>query len=157
MAVRPRSGLSASSRTRSVRNLRIAVIGTGGRAQAHLATISRLHDVYALAAVCDVDPERAREVGARFGVPAYTDVVMMLERERPEVALIVVPPDGHHVLTVPCAERGVALSVDSTFATPFVQRPLDLGADAVLHSATKFLSGHSDVVMGVVAPTVSVG
>ena len=40
------------------------------------------------------------------------------------------------------------LIVDNTFATPYLQRPLDLGADIVMHSATKYLGGHSDVVMG---------
>ncbi len=40
------------------------------------------------------------------------------------------------------------LVVDNTFATPYLQRPLDLGADIVMHSATKYLGGHSDVVMG---------
>ncbi|MGA1225937.1 MAG: cystathionine gamma-synthase [Tamlana sp.] len=44
----------------------------------------------------------------------------------------------HHVL----------LAVDNTFATPYLQKPLDLGADIVMHSATKYLGGHSDVVMG---------
>ena len=39
-------------------------------------------------------------------------------------------------------------AVDNTFATPYLQRPLDLGADIVMHSATKYLGGHSDVVMG---------
>ncbi|MEN8248590.1 MAG: cystathionine gamma-synthase [Bacteroidota bacterium] len=42
------------------------------------------------------------------------------------------------------------LAVDNTFATPFLQNPLDLGADIVMHSATKYLGGHSDVVMGAV-------
>ncbi|NUQ75633.1 MAG: cystathionine gamma-synthase [Polyangiaceae bacterium] len=45
---------------------------------------------------------------------------------------------------------GVPLIVDNTFATPVLQRPLDLGATAVLHSATKYLNGHSDVVGGAV-------
>ncbi|WP_298528620.1 cystathionine gamma-synthase [uncultured Christiangramia sp.] len=40
------------------------------------------------------------------------------------------------------------LAVDNTFATPYLQRPLELGADIVMHSATKYLGGHSDVVMG---------
>ncbi|MDG2370417.1 MAG: cystathionine gamma-synthase [Flavobacteriales bacterium] len=40
------------------------------------------------------------------------------------------------------------VGVDNTFATPYLQRPLDLGADVVMHSVTKFLGGHSDVVMG---------
>lgn len=46
---------------------------------------------------------------------------------------------------------GALVAVDNTFATPLLQRPLALGADLVVHSATKFLSGHSDVVLGVVA------
>ncbi len=43
---------------------------------------------------------------------------------------------------------GAMLCVDNTFATPFLQSPLDLGADIVMHSVTKYLGGHSDVVMG---------
>ena len=43
---------------------------------------------------------------------------------------------------------GASVVVDNTFATPLLQRPLELGADIVLHSVTKFLAGHSDVVMG---------
>ena len=42
----------------------------------------------------------------------------------------------------------ILLAVDNTFATPYLQTPLDLGADIVMHSATKYLGGHSDVVMG---------
>ena len=44
--------------------------------------------------------------------------------------------------------NNVLLAVDNTFATPYLQQPLDLGADLVMHSATKYLGGHSDVVMG---------
>ncbi|MDC7994838.1 cystathionine gamma-synthase [Altibacter sp. HG106] len=51
-----------------------------------------------------------------------------------------------------CAEvakkHEVLLAVDNTFATPYLQQPLDLGADIIMHSATKYLGGHSDVVMG---------
>jgi cystathionine beta-lyase len=45
-------------------------------------------------------------------------------------------------------KHGVLLGVDNTFATPFLQQPLELGADIVMHSATKYLGGHSDVVLG---------
>ncbi|WP_298997245.1 cystathionine gamma-synthase [uncultured Tenacibaculum sp.] len=46
-------------------------------------------------------------------------------------------------------KRGdVLVAVDNTFATPYLQRPLDLGVDIVMHSATKYLGGHSDLVMG---------
>ncbi|WP_114751203.1 cystathionine gamma-synthase [Pleomorphovibrio marinus] len=47
-------------------------------------------------------------------------------------------------------EKGLLLAVDNTFATPFLQNPLDLGADIVMHSVTKYLAGHSDVVMGAI-------
>ncbi|HEX8582351.1 MAG TPA: cystathionine gamma-synthase, partial [Acidimicrobiales bacterium] len=48
-------------------------------------------------------------------------------------------------------ERGARCVVDNTFATPYLQRPLELGADVVVHSTTKYLGGHSDVVGGFVA------
>ena len=45
-------------------------------------------------------------------------------------------------------KHNILLAVDNTFATPFLQNPLDLGADIVMHSVTKYLAGHSDVIMG---------
>jgi cystathionine gamma-synthase len=53
-------------------------------------------------------------------------------------------------LSAAAHERGAAVIVDSTFATPLRQRPLELGADLVLHSATKFIGGHSDLLLGLV-------
>ena len=50
--------------------------------------------------------------------------------------------DGAHA-------AGAAVAVDATFATPLLQRPLELGADAVIHSATKYISGHSDLMLGI--------
>jgi cystathionine gamma-lyase len=47
-----------------------------------------------------------------------------------------------------CKAKGILLAVDNTFMTPYLQRPLDLGADVVAHSMTKYLNGHSDVVGG---------
>jgi cystathionine beta-lyase/cystathionine gamma-synthase len=49
--------------------------------------------------------------------------------------------------------RGVPVAVDNTFASPYVQRPIEFGADLVVHSTTKFLNGHSDSVGGVVVAT----
>lgn len=45
-------------------------------------------------------------------------------------------------------KHNILFAVDNTFATPYLQKPLDLGADIVMHSATKYLSGHSDVIAG---------
>lgn len=56
-----------------------------------------------------------------------------------------------HAVSETAREAGALVVVDNTFATPFLQQPLTLGADAVLHSATKYLGGHSDVIGGLVA------
>jgi len=47
-----------------------------------------------------------------------------------------------------CKTNNILLTVDNTFASPYLQNPLDLGADIVMHSVTKYIAGHSDVVMG---------
>jgi len=47
--------------------------------------------------------------------------------------------------------EGIWLAVDNTFASPYLQNPLDFGADIVMHSGTKYLGGHSDVVIGLIA------
>ncbi|RNI31376.1 cystathionine gamma-synthase [Rufibacter latericius] len=49
-----------------------------------------------------------------------------------------------------CKRRNLLLVVDNTFSTPYLQTPLDLGADIVMHSLTKYMAGHSDVVMGAI-------
>ncbi len=49
-----------------------------------------------------------------------------------------------------CRQHGILLAVDNTFATPYFQQPLALGADVVVHSTTKYINGHSDVVGGAV-------
>lgn len=51
-------------------------------------------------------------------------------------------------LSIIAKKHGIIMVVDNTFASPYLQNPLDLGADIVMHSVTKYISGHSDVVMG---------
>jgi methionine-gamma-lyase len=76
---------------------------------------------------------------------------------RPETALVVIETPGNPTLGLIDIEdvvrqaRGVSVLVDSTLATPVLQRPFGQGAALVLHSATKFLGGHGDVVAGVIA------
>ena len=54
--------------------------------------------------------------------------------------------------------KDILVAVDNTFATPYIQKPLDLGADIVMHSATKYLGGHSDVIAGaLIAKDVELG
>jgi cystathionine gamma-synthase len=100
------------------------------------------------------------KVLTRFGL-AYdmvdqTDLDALERVLRPDTRLIWVETPTNPLLNVVdiegvVARRGEALvAVDNTFATPAIQRPLELGADAVVHSATKYLGGHSDVVGGAV-------
>jgi len=80
-------------------------------------------------------------------------------RERGPVALVWIETPTNPLLKIAdiraaaavAREAGALTVVDSTFATPFLQQPLALGADIVMHSATKYLGGHSDVVGGLVA------
>jgi cystathionine gamma-synthase len=100
------------------------------------------------------------KVLARFGL-AYdmvdqTDIGALERAVRDETALIWIETPSNpllHVVDVEAvvARKGAAIvAVDNTFATPAVQRPLELGADAVVHSTTKYLGGHSDVIGGAV-------
>ncbi len=80
---------------------------------------------------------------------ALTDKTRMVWLESPTNPLLKVV-DISAVARL-AATAGAMTVVDNTFATPYLQRPLELGADVALHSATKYLGGHSDVVSGVVA------
>src|SRR2546428_11733262 len=57
---------------------------------------------------------------------------------------------GVEVIATRPRERGTPLLVDNTFATPILFRPLEVGATAVMHSATKYIGGHSDLIAGIV-------
>jgi predicted dehydrogenase len=97
--------------------LRIAVIGTGGRAQSHLSTISKMTDKFTLCAIADLDPERAQQASDKYGGKGYTDAIEMLDAERPDVVFIVVPPDGHHILTEQAAMRGCHVICETPIAS----------------------------------------
>ncbi|MEO0068813.1 MAG: aminotransferase class I/II-fold pyridoxal phosphate-dependent enzyme [candidate division WOR-3 bacterium] len=76
----------------------------------------------------------------------------------PETRLVFIETPGNPTLVIAdisaiakiCHERGALLVVDNTFASPVLQQPLKLGADIVVHSLTKFLNGHADVVGGAI-------
>jgi cystathionine gamma-synthase len=94
--------------------------------------------------------------GLRYDMVDQTDLDALEASLTPETRLIWVETPTNPLLNVVDVEAVVARSgdalvaVDNTFATPILQRPLELGADAVVHSATKYLGGHSDVVGGAV-------
>ena len=99
---------------------------------------------------------------ARFGVGATfvdtTDPENVRRAMRPETRLVYVETPSNPAMQVTdvaavaaiAHARGCPLCVDNTFASPYLQRPLDLGADVVLHSVTKFINGHADIVGGLV-------
>jgi cystathionine gamma-synthase len=97
-----------------------------------------------------------KRFGVTYDMVDQTDLAALERAVRDDTVLIWVETPTNPLLNVVDIEAVIARSgralvaVDNTFATPAVQRPLELGADAVVHSATKYLGGHSDVVGGAV-------
>lgn len=79
---------------------------------------------------------------------ALTDKVKLIWLESPTNPLMKVADLAQISELVKSTNPNILVAVDNTFATPYLQRPLDLGADIVMHSATKYLGGHSDLIMG---------
>ncbi|HET7843360.1 MAG TPA: PLP-dependent aspartate aminotransferase family protein [Xanthomonadales bacterium] len=102
------------------------------------------------------DRVRKRSAGLEFSAVDLTDRKAVEAAFKPNTKLIWAETPTNPLLKVVDLEwlagvarkRGVRLAVDNTFATPIVQRPIELGAHLVMHSATKYLNGHSDMVGG---------
>jgi cystathionine gamma-lyase len=100
---------------------------------------------------------RRRSAGLDFSFVDMTSVEDLAAAIRPETKLIWVETPTNPLLKLVDLEavaglarkRGILTACDNTFATPWAQRPLELGFDVVMHSATKYLNGHSDMVGGV--------
>jgi cystathionine gamma-lyase len=103
------------------------------------------------------DKVRTRSAGLRFSFVDMGDMAAIEAAIRPETKMIWVETPTNPMLRLAdlaaiaalAKARGLVTVADNTFASPFVQRPLELGFDVVMHSATKYLNGHSDVVAGV--------
>jgi cystathionine beta-lyase/cystathionine gamma-synthase len=95
-----------------------------------------------------IDPMDSR--GFRKAVRKHTRAIFIESPVNPTCRVVDMRP-----LAQLAAEHGLAFAVDSTFASPINFRPLEHGADVVIHSATKFLNGHHDVLAGVVMGTAS--
>ena len=97
--------------------------------------------------------------GIEVTLAPSTDLAAFEAAIRPETKILWIESPGNPLMSITdvaaCAElahrHGAILGVDSTFATPVLTRPLELGADVVMHSATKYLGGHSDVLGGALA------
>ena len=100
---------------------------------------------------------RERSAGLKFSFSAIEDMAKLKAAIRPETRMIWVETPTNPMLKIVdiaavaevARQQNALLVVDNTFASPMLQRPLELGADIVVHSATKFLNGHSDMVGGV--------
>ena len=96
--------------------------------------------------------------GISFDFVDLTDPDSVLRHKRPETRLVWLESPTNPLLKLTdiaavasrCHDAGLRLAVDNTFMSPIFQNPLELGADVVVHSTTKYLNGHSDVVGGVV-------
>ncbi|MBV9890969.1 MAG: PLP-dependent transferase [Rhizobacter sp.] len=100
---------------------------------------------------------RRESAGHRFSFVDLTDPEALAAAITPETRMVWVESPTNPLLRLAdlraiaatCRERGLLAACDNTFASPWVQRPLELGFDIVVHSTTKYLNGHSDVIGGV--------
>jgi cystathionine beta-lyase/cystathionine gamma-synthase len=99
-----------------------------------------------------------RPLGMQFGVVSTKDVALVEKAIEPRTRLLILETPTNPVMMIAdleatarvCRAKDVILAVDNTFMTPYFQNPLEFGARVVIHSTTKYLNGHSDMVGGVV-------
>lgn len=150
----------------------IADLESGSRAFAFasglaaIATVLELLDVGAHVIAGDdlyggtyrlLERVRKRSAGLSFSFVDLSDPAALEAAIRPETRLLLVETPTNPLLRLVDLEalaaiarrRGLISVVDNTFATPWIQRPLELGFDVVVHSTTKYLNGHSDIIGGV--------
>ena len=141
-------GVATSSGLGAVNSLYMALLGQG----AHIVSTASVYG-----------PSRGliERHFIRFGVLASfvdtSDLESLRRAVTPDTRLVYVESPSNPAMQVTdiagaakiARASGALLAVDNTFASPYLQRPLDLGADVALHSVTKFINGHADVVGGV--------
>lgn len=110
-------------------------------------------------------PRLFNQIVTRYGIEfSYVDTSdpeNVRRAIRPTTKLVHIETPTNPIMTLTdiravadvCHEKGVELAVDNTFMSPYFQRPIELGADIVMHSTTKFLNGHSDGLGGVLVGT----
>ncbi|MPM19657.1 Cystathionine gamma-synthase [bioreactor metagenome] len=96
--------------------------------------------------------------GITYSIEDTTNLQALEDKIAPDVKAIFVESPANPLLTITdlaavsalAKRHGILSIVDNTFMTPYLQRPIELGADIVIHSATKYLGGHSDLIAGLV-------
>jgi methionine-gamma-lyase len=145
-------GIATSSGLGAVTTLYLALLGEG----THMVSTASVYG-----------PSRGlvEKHLSRFGTQATfvdtSDLENLRAAMRPDTRLVYVESPSNPAMQVTdisgaaaiAHEHGALLAVDNTFASPYLQRPLALGADIVLHSVTKFINGHADLVGGVLVAT----
>jgi len=133
---------------------------------AAIATVLELFDAGAHVVATDdiyggsfrlMERVRKRSAGLQVSFADFTDLAAVEAAIRPETKLLWVETPTNPLLRVVDLEgvaalarrKGLITVADNTFASPYIQRPLELGIDIVVHSVTKYLNGHSDMVGGV--------
>ncbi|MEW5981716.1 MAG: aminotransferase class I/II-fold pyridoxal phosphate-dependent enzyme [Acidobacteriota bacterium] len=136
--------------------------GMGAVSTVYMALLDQGSHIVGTAAVYGPSRVLAEKTLSRFGVTSSwvdsSDPDNIRRAIRPNTRMVYVesPSNPTQQVTDLAAaaavahEHGAVLVVDNTFASPYLQRPLDFGADIVLHSVTKFLNGHADVVGGII-------
>jgi methionine-gamma-lyase len=142
-------GIATSSGMSAITSIYMALLGAGS----HIISTA---SVYGPArGVLEQDFSRFG-VEATFVNTANLDEIVAAIQPNSKILYIETPSNPTMELTdiKACAEiakkHNLVLVVDNTFSTPFLQKPLDLGSDVVLHSVTKFINGHADIVGGIV-------
>ena len=103
------------------------------------------------------DKVRQRSAGHRFSYVDLTDLSAFEASLQDDTRMVMVETPTNPLLSLSdlaaiariCRARGIISVADNTFASPYIQRPLELGFDIVLHSTTNYLNGHSDVIGGI--------
>ena len=102
--------------------------------------------------------ERLRYFGVEYDIALTSDLDEIAEAMRPETRMVWIESPGTMLFRVVdiaaiaalARERGALTAIDNSWSTPLFQKPLDLGVDLVIHAATKYMGGHSDVIAGAI-------
>lgn len=142
-------GLSFSSGMAGIVSAIVALAGKGGR-------ILSMKELYGQTSSfmsgllrnwgIKVDFKSVSELNAMEGMDSHYDMIYVESISNPTLQVSDIP----HIADL-SREVGASLVVDATFASPYNQKPLEMGATVSIHSGTKYISGHSDVIMGLVA------
>jgi len=144
-------GLVASSGTSAILAVLLAAAGTGGHVVATREAYGGTHTL--------LDQDLPERFGVQVTLVDVEDLDAVREAVKPSTRVLYLESITNPLIRLApisklvdlARERGLTVVVDNTFATPYLLNPLRLGADVSVHSATKFMNGHGDVMLGVAA------